>query len=139
MADQPGGESLSLEQIEQAFWGDPPEGATRIIRDTHALRRKPVGELTAGDLRLLLSQQVGVEVLARLAVGVLREDPLAEGDYYPGDLLVAVMKLPAAYWAAHPEELSAVQQAARSAGDAEADAELRGDIDRFLARTAEHA
>ena len=35
--------------------------------DTHALRRKPVRELTAGDLRLLLSQQVGVEALARAA------------------------------------------------------------------------
>ena len=87
------------------------------------------------DLRLLLSQQVGVEVLAPQAIRVLRHDPLAEGDYYPGDLLVAVMKLPSSYWAAHPDELATTQRIARSVEDA--DAELLGDINRFLARTAD--
>lgn len=124
---------LSLEQIEKAPWGNPPEDATKLIRDAHALRRKPVRELTAGDLRLLLSQQVGVEVLTPEAVRVLRRNPLAEGDYYPGDLLVAVMKLPSAYWDAHPGELAAMQQIARSVEDP--DAELEGDINRFLGRT----
>ena len=136
MTDGPDG-ALSLEQIEKAPWGDPPDDATRLIRDAHALRRKPVRELTAGDLRLLLSQQVGVEVLAAQAVRVLRHDPLTEGDYYPGDLLVAVMKLPSSYWDAHPEELAAMQQIAQSVGDAEA--ELRDNIDRFLACTADRA
>jgi CDI immunity proteins len=137
MADGPGGGALSLGQIEDSFWGDPPDGATRLVREAHQLRRKPVRELTAGDLRLLLSQQVGVEVLARQAVGVLREDPLAEGDYYPGDLLVAVMGLPPSYWEAHPDQLTATQQIARSVEDA--GAELQPDIDRFLARTAGRA
>ena len=136
MADGPDG-ALSLEQIEKTSWGDPPDDATRLIRDAHELRRKPVRELTAGDLRLLLSQQVGVEVLAPQAVRVLRHDPLTEGDYYPGDLLVAMMKLPSSYWDAHPDELAAMQQIVRSVEDA--DAELRDDIDRFLARTADRA
>jgi hypothetical protein len=125
--------TLSLEQIEQDFWGDAPNDGTRLIRTTHELRRKPVRDLTTEDLRLLLSQQVSVEVLAERAVGLLRQDPLAEGDYYPGDLLVAVMKLPPSYWDAHPRQLTAVQEIARSVEDA--DAELQGDIDRFLART----
>ncbi len=134
MADGPGDGTLSLEQIEKASWGNPPEGATKLIRDAHELRRKPVRELTAGDLRLLLSQRVGVEVLTPEAVRVLRRDPLAEGDYYPGDLLVAVLKLPTSYWDAHPGELAAMQQIAGSVVDA--DAELRGDISRFLARSS---
>ncbi len=134
MADGPDDGALSLEQIEKASWGSPPDGATKLIRDAHELRRKPVCELSAGDLRPLLSQQVGVEVLAPHAVRVLRRDPLAEGDYYPGDLLVAVMKLPSSYWDAHPGELVTVRQIARSVEDA--DAELQGDINRFLARHA---
>lgn len=135
MADGPDDGTLSLEQIEKASWGNAPEGATKLIRDAHELRRKPVRELTAGDLRLLLSQRVGVEVLTPEALRVLRHDPLAEGDYYPGDLLVAVLKLPTSYWDAHPGELAAVQRIAGSVEDA--DAELRGDINRFLARTSD--
>jgi hypothetical protein len=33
-----------------------------------------------------------------MALAVLREDPLAEGNYYPGDLLHAVLRLPDDAW-----------------------------------------
>jgi hypothetical protein len=30
-------------------------------------------------------------------------DPLAEGDFYPGDLLVAMARIPGEFWRRHPE------------------------------------
>jgi hypothetical protein len=53
-------ESLSLEQIEDNAWGDPPADATRPVRTVYQLRRKPIGTMQVEDLRLLLLQQEGV-------------------------------------------------------------------------------
>nr|WP_225957341.1 contact-dependent growth inhibition system immunity protein [Amycolatopsis lexingtonensis] len=89
--------SLSLEQLEGHAWGAPPADATRLVRTAHELRRKPVGDLGAEDLRLLLLQQVSVELLVPLALDLLERKPLTEGDFCPGDLL----KVPPAHWRLH--------------------------------------
>lgn len=102
--------SRSLEQLEGDFWGAPPADATRLVRTACELRRKPVGELSAEDLRLLLGQHIGVEVLVPLALTLLEDDPLTEGDFYPGDLLVAVLKAPATHWRGHPGDLDRVRR-----------------------------
>jgi CDI immunity proteins len=133
MADEPDQGALSLEEVEQDFWGDAPADASRLIRTAHELRRKPLNTFTAEDLRLLISQEIGVEALVPQAIALLRQDPLAEGDFYPGDLLVAVMKLPSAYWDAHRDELNAMHKIVRSV--ANPDSQLQDDIDRFLSRT----
>ncbi|MFI1995879.1 contact-dependent growth inhibition system immunity protein [Actinoplanes sp. NPDC020271] len=96
----------SLEEIEGDAWGDAPADATRLIATVHQLRRKPIGKLDVEDLRIMLGQQVGVPVLVPEALVVLEHDPLAEGDFYPGDLLSAVVRrTPVEYWVAHPDEL----------------------------------
>lgn len=133
MADGHNEGALSLEQIEQDFWGDAPANASRLTRTAHELRRKPVHALTAEDLRLLISQEIGAEVLVPWAIALLRQDPLVEGDYYAGDLLVAVMKLPSAYWDAHRGELNAMHEVLRSVDYP--DTQLHDDVERFLART----
>jgi hypothetical protein len=97
--------SMSLDQLEGRSWGAAPADATRLIRAAHDLRRKPIGDLGVEDLRLLLLQRVSIELLVPLALSRLEPEPLAEGDFYPGDLLVAVLKIPSAYWQAHPDEL----------------------------------
>ena len=91
----------SLDDIEGMTWGPAPEDATTLVAKVHELRRKPVGELTPEDLRLLIGQQVGVDVLLPRALDVLRRDPLTEGDFYPGDLLASVLRLPLSYWQEH--------------------------------------
>jgi hypothetical protein len=91
----------SLDDIEGTTWGPAPEDATTLVTKVHELRRTPVGELTAEDLRLLLGQQVGVDVLLPRALEMLQHDPLAEGDFYPGDLLEAVLRLPHSYRQQH--------------------------------------
>ncbi|GIE90677.1 contact-dependent growth inhibition system immunity protein [Actinoplanes regularis] len=95
----------SLEEVEGVAWGDAPAGATRLVATVHELRRKPIGMLEVEDLRVLLGQREGVPVLVPRALEILEHDPLAEGDYYPGDLLAAVLRgVPAEYWTAHPDE-----------------------------------
>jgi hypothetical protein len=101
----------SLDDIEGTTWGPAPEDATTLVTKVHELRRKPVGELTPEDLRLLIGQQVGVDVLLSRALDVLKRNPLEEGDFYPGDLFAAVLRLPQSYWQQHPdlaEEIKAV-------------------------------
>jgi hypothetical protein len=100
----------SLEQIEGDTWGDPPAGATSLVRTAHALRRKPVDELTPEDLRLLIAQRVGLDALVPRALTQLERDPMLEGDYYPGDVLVAVLRVPESYWSAKPTERLRLQR-----------------------------
>ncbi|WP_225731092.1 MULTISPECIES: contact-dependent growth inhibition system immunity protein [unclassified Nocardia] len=92
----------TLEQVDGLVWPDPPPDATRVMKTVHTLRRKPIRLFTAEDLRVMLGQREGISVLLPRALDVLERDPLAEGDYYPGDLLVAALKIPEGEWAANP-------------------------------------
>lgn len=133
MTEQPAADDLSLEQLEGDVWGDPAPGATDLVTTVHRLRRKPVGALTAEDLRMLVAQQVGLDVLVPRALTRLERDPLLEGDFYPGDVLVATLKVPLSYWSTHPDQLARLDAVATSV--AEPDADLTGDIDAFRERT----
>jgi hypothetical protein len=95
-----------------------------------------IATLTPDDLRLLIGQQIGVEILLRHALALLASDPLVEGDFYPGDLLVAVLRLPPEYWAAHPVQANALQKIAQTARHE--DPGLRGAIAGFLSLTDHH-
>jgi hypothetical protein len=113
-------ESLTLEQIEARHWGNPPADATRLIKTVYELRHKPVGAMDPEDLRVLLLQQESVDVLVPIALTHLEQNPLAEGDFYPGDLLTTVLKVPQAYWQQHPDQrsrASAVIEAVEALGN----------------------
>jgi hypothetical protein len=44
-----------------------------------------------------------------LALARLNDDPLAQGDFYPGDLLISVLGADATYWSGQPEQLLALR------------------------------
>lgn len=69
----------------------------------HALRRTPIGELSVEDLRLLVRQNVGLAHVLPLALELLRDNPMAEGDLYEGDLLAAVLTRSPEVWIGSPE------------------------------------
>ncbi|MEZ0111555.1 hypothetical protein ABH920_005573 [Catenulispora sp. EB89] len=92
----------TLEDLDGA-WGDPPAAATRLIATAHKLRRLPLSALQAEDLRLLIGQNIGLSNLVPLALELLRNDPLAAGDFYEGALLKAVLSVDRTFWAAHDE------------------------------------
>jgi CDI immunity proteins len=91
----------SLTQLEGHDWG-PAEGDTYVIRTCHNLRNKPIGQFTVEDLRIMIGQKIGLPFLVPLALRRLQDDPLVEGDFYPGDLLMAVLRVESAWWASNP-------------------------------------
>jgi hypothetical protein len=88
----------SLEDLDGERWGDAPLGATRLVTEVHRLRRKPVGELSVEDLRLLIRQGIALQLLVPLALECLREEPLVAGDLYEGDLLSTVLRVDGGFW-----------------------------------------
>ena len=107
--------SRSLEEIEDDYWGDPPADATRLISTAYALHKRPIGALDVEGLRLLISQQIGLDALVPLALDNVERDPLAEGDFYPGDLLDALMRrVPESYWQAHEDQRARVRTVAEA-------------------------
>jgi hypothetical protein len=93
----------SLEELERDPWPAPSGDATRLVVTVHELRRQPICELTVEDMRLLIRQDVGLAYLLPLALEVLRDEPMAEGDMYEGDLLSAVVTRSPAVWNEWPE------------------------------------
>jgi hypothetical protein len=91
----------SLQEIDGQDWGEPHFGS-HLVRECHRLRHVPIRDLSPEDLRLLLSQAVGVDHLLPIALDYLDTDPFAAGDYHPGDLLREVLVVSDAIWAHHP-------------------------------------
>jgi hypothetical protein len=127
--------SRSLEEIEDDHWGDPPADATRLIRTAYALHKQPIGGLDVEGLRLLISQQIGLDALVPLALDHVERDPLAEGDFYPGDLLDALMRrVPEPYWQAHQDQRARLRTVAEALDPKETFDVLYARAAAFLAR-----
>lgn len=99
-----------IEAVDDDVWPDPGPDATGLVRRVHALRRQPVADLAAEGLRLLLSQHVSLDVVLPEALRRLADNPLLEGDCYPGDVLAAVLRVDPAYWASHPDLHASVRE-----------------------------
>jgi len=80
----------TLEQLEGHTWPETTY-ASALVTTVHRLRKKQVSEFAVEDLRIMIGQGVGLPYLIPRAVEVLEGDPFAEGDYYRGDLLAAVI------------------------------------------------
>jgi len=104
----------SLDQLEHTQWSAPTQD-TYVTSNVYRLRRLPLNQYRIEDLRLMIGQQIGAAFLVPLALDHLELDPLAKGDFYPGDLVVAVTRLPDAFWRAHahliPNALRAIDAA----------------------------
>ena len=102
-------DEMSLDELEDDVWGPVPEDATTLIARVHALRTKPVGELTVDDIRLLVGQKFSLPILLPKAIEFLIADPLLEATYYPGDLLAMVLQVPQEHWQVNPDLLAKVK------------------------------
>jgi hypothetical protein len=92
----------TLDQLEGCAWG-PPTFGSHLVTTCHGLRTKPIGEFTVEDLRIMIGQDIGSLFLVPLALERLKQAPLAEGDFFPGDLLCSVLRLPADFWKRHSD------------------------------------
>jgi len=108
--------NATLEELEGDNWGVPPY-PSHLVAECHRLRRVQLRSLTPDNLRLLIGQNIGLQFLVPLALQHLREDPLAQGDFYPGDLLCAVLRVNPEFWkkdSKRYEEIKVIADKARS-------------------------
>jgi hypothetical protein len=102
--------SRTLQDLEGDDWGEPEEGDdSHVVTTSHALRRKPLREFTAEDLRFMIGQQIGLQYLVPIALELLSRDPLASGHLYRGDLLLTVLRIDRAFWGEHQELIGDVE------------------------------
>jgi hypothetical protein len=113
-----------------------------MVARCHALRKVPLDKLAAGDCRVLIGQGIGTHYLVPIALTFVEADPLLEGDYYPGDLLLALCSVEAEYWTKHPELQTRLVRVAKQASAAVnnlqnplgAEKALLKDIDAYLSQ-----
>ncbi|MEZ4789375.1 MAG: contact-dependent growth inhibition system immunity protein [Flavobacteriales bacterium] len=92
----------SISQLGGWSWTQPipNEHDSGVVRRFHALHRIPIGQLSAADLRFLVGQNECLLHLVPKALALLETDPWMETEFYPGDLLSALLRInhPAGYW-----------------------------------------
>ena len=92
---------LTLEQLENDVWTETA-CPSKVVESCHSFRKIPLSSLTVEQFRLLISQRIGLVYLVPLALDVLSNNILAEGDLYEGDLFTSVARLPLTFWQEHP-------------------------------------
>src|SRR6476620_11148465 len=70
----------TLTELEGRDWGAPAY-SSHLVTTCHRLRHKPLLDFTAEDLRIMIGQNISLELLVPLAIERLELDPLAEGDF----------------------------------------------------------
>jgi CDI immunity proteins len=71
---------------------------TSLIARHNDLLTKPICEYSVEDFRLLIGQNTGLEHLIPIAMEILKGNLMAEGDFYEGDLLKAVLTSDKDFW-----------------------------------------
>ncbi len=95
--------TLSIEELENSKWKDY-DFETNLVKRCYQLRKVALINLTIDDLRCLIGQQMYLNYLVELAIEKLKVNILAEGEYYPGDLLESVLNVKQVYWNEHKEQ-----------------------------------
>jgi hypothetical protein len=76
----------TLDELESVVWG-VPKFDSHLVTECYRLRTKPIDDFTVEDLRIMIGQKIGLQHQMPRAIDALEREPLAEGHYYPGDLL----------------------------------------------------
>lgn len=97
----------SLEDLV-GVWPSLGPDASKLMRMVHRARQTPLDQLDVEGLRILVAQNVDIDSVIPVALDKLQIDPLAEGDYYAGDLLEAVLEVAPSYWDSHQDQRSRV-------------------------------
>jgi hypothetical protein len=77
---------------------------TSLVERHEAATETPLRELSAAQIAMLIRQKTELELVLPLALEILAEQPLLDAEYYPGDLLNAVLGIPDTYWQSHQND-----------------------------------
>lgn len=113
--------NLSLQALEVSDWGEPDADDTHMVKRIYALRRKPLHSLSNDELRLAVSQAVGVPFILDLALERVSSAPLLDGGCYPGDILSALIRADESVWNERPNLREMLPELYRQALDAPID------------------
>lgn len=91
-----------------------------------------VKELEIEDLRLLIGQNIALDITIPLAITNLEINPFCEGDYYNGDLLKSVLSADSKFWPEHKEFKRHLQEIVRSSITKVKDQNLMEEVERSL-------
>lgn len=103
-------DDMTLEQLDKEVWPDP-DFASYLVTTCHQLRKKRIGDFCVEDLRIMLGQSIGAIHLLPKAIEILRNNPFAEGDFFEGDLLVAISRHPKNASLLAPEDIEHLRAA----------------------------
>ena len=99
----------SIEEIENEYWVEY-EYETGLIAKCYELRKKKIKELTVGNIRMLLGQNIGNAILIPLAIEILKDNILVEGDFFPGDLLLNTINSDKDYWIKNNDNFTEIKE-----------------------------
>lgn len=88
----------SIEQLENDYWNTPAAFPSGLVEKVFLLRKKKISELDSDDIRVLISQNIGLKYLVPEAIGKLEKNLFEEALYYPGDLLLTLLGINDDYW-----------------------------------------
>ena len=71
-------ETKSIEQLEKDIWNNPSEFPSDMVAKCYRFRKISIAELTNEQIRLLISQQIGVKYLIGIALEKLERNILTE-------------------------------------------------------------
>jgi len=99
----------SLQELENCDLGEPTYDSHLVIM-CHKLHRVPLKLFNIENLRIMIGQNIGLKFLVPLALNHLHSHPLAQGDLYPGDLLVSLLHVEANFWTQYPDYCKEIHQ-----------------------------
>ena len=105
----------SLEDLTGLVEGDPDDAPTPLVEWIRRSWKKPLSSLTDEEIGRLIVQRYGLPYILDLVWTKLRQDPLFEGGYYPGDVLSNLIRWDKESWKDRPEyeaELRGLQEQA---------------------------
>ncbi len=94
----------SLTQLLEIIWTKdnvPAEDDSNVVREYYTVTLKKIKDFTNEDVRFCLSQETGLKFVVPIAIEILRDDILAEGDMYPGDIVTNLLRIDAEFWGLH--------------------------------------
>jgi len=94
---------VSIAEIEGMHLSRPGAEASHFHRRCHEAATKPLSDLTASDLRVLISQDIGLRYVLPIALEIVETAPLLESDHFKGDLLAAILRASKEFYREHPE------------------------------------
>jgi CDI immunity proteins len=75
---------------------------SNLVKTTTQLIDKDLNDFTPEDFRILIGQEMYLDIILPMAINILYKDPLVSGDYYAGDLLKTVLSISSEFWRDNP-------------------------------------